>query len=55
MSGGGQNQPTIRSDKITWTDGFSPVDCPYLRYAVRVSLALDYQELKFFYISQKTL
>jgi hypothetical protein len=42
MSGGGQNQPTIRSDKITWTDGFSPVDCPYLRYAVRVSLALDY-------------
>jgi len=36
MSGGGQNQPTIRSDKITWTDGFSPVDCPYLRYAVRV-------------------
>eukprot|EP00088_Acartia_fossae_P000351 TRINITY_DN1013_c0_g1_i2.p1 TRINITY_DN1013_c0_g1~~TRINITY_DN1013_c0_g1_i2.p1 ORF type:complete len:422 (-),score=58.65 TRINITY_DN1013_c0_g1_i2:177-1442(-) len=36
MSGGGQNEPNIRSDKITWTDGHSPVNCPNLRYCVKL-------------------
>jgi len=36
MSGGGQHEPAIRNDKITWTDGFAPLNCPYLRYCVKL-------------------
>jgi len=32
MSGDGLHEPTIRSDKMIWTDGVTPCDSPTLRY-----------------------
>jgi len=34
MSGGGLHEPSIRSDKITWTDGISPCSSPNLRHLI---------------------
>ena len=44
MSGGGQHEPAIRNDKITWTDGFAPLNCPYLRYCVKVRFSLFFKQ-----------
>ncbi|XP_023332905.1 egl nine homolog 1 [Eurytemora carolleeae] len=36
MSGGGSSQPSVRSDKITWTDGISPKRSPNLLQLVQL-------------------
>jgi len=36
MSGGGNSEPDIRSDKISWTDGYQPQNCPNLRILVKL-------------------
>jgi len=36
MSGGGLYEPSIRSDKITWTDGVTPVNAPALRHLIQL-------------------
>jgi len=36
MSGGGLHEPSIRSDKITWTDGKVPCNTPALRHLVKL-------------------
>jgi len=36
MSGGGLPEPSIRSDKITWTDGVNPLNLPALRYLIKL-------------------
>lgn len=36
MSGGGNSEPNIRSDKISWTDGYSPQNSPNLRILIKL-------------------